>query len=509
MTQEVRGRETHLKPAQRKAVSVLDRGDTAELTREHYQQIAGVSRSQAAYDLAGLVEAGILVRVGAGRTTRYRLARRKGSPKRRWTQERIRAELTQFCSGRTQWPSASDFKRAGRGDLYVAASRYGGIAFWATELGFAPSPTAEPPPAAPTPEAGTAATAEPADVARSGEPADLAPTTEPPHTPSSGEPAYLAPIAEPPDVAPRAEPAQVAPRAEPADLTPVAAPGDAAATPEPPAPAPTGVRQEPAPTDARASRRSILPLPRRLAVPLGLVAIAGLVAAAIAVGVAVQDRHRPRGVAVFADSTPRSRGARPSWASSISLLRHEVAAPAVPAKRGSASAPPTILLKASRGRSWVSVRAATGKLLYQGVLKRGRRLRFRGEAVWMRVRGASNLDTVIGSRRARSLPARAATVLVNHTGIHVLEAAAAPRPSASGSRAPRRRTSSAPAARDRTSSATAPASPPAASPPPASPAPPPPSSQAPSGGRSARSDEPAPLPAPNRPSQPAPLPAPK
>jgi hypothetical protein len=129
----------HLKPAQQRAVSALTADPASELTRGQYEELAGVSRSQAAYDLAELVEAGFLERVGNGRATRYRLAR-EGGAQRHWTSERIRAELQAFCSGRKLWPSAADFKEAGRGDLYVAASRYGGIGHWAEVLGFPRSP---------------------------------------------------------------------------------------------------------------------------------------------------------------------------------------------------------------------------------------------------------------------------------------------------------------------------------------------------------------------------------
>jgi hypothetical protein len=137
-----------LKPTQQRAVAALTAEPGSELTRSEYEQLADVSRSQAAYDLAELVEAGILERVGQGRATRYRLAR-EGGTQRHWTDDRIRAELDAFCADRETWPSAADFKRAGRGDLYVAASRYGGITHWAELLGFARSPrgaTAVPPP---------------------------------------------------------------------------------------------------------------------------------------------------------------------------------------------------------------------------------------------------------------------------------------------------------------------------------------------------------------------------
>jgi hypothetical protein len=141
-----------LKPAQQRVLGVLKSEGTARLTRARYEELSGVSRSQAAYDLAELVENGILERLGSGRATRYRLVHVKTSGngnRRRWTQERIRAALTEFCAGHDAWPSASDFKRAGRFDLYVAASRYGGIRFWTSELGLTREPRPAPPAARP------------------------------------------------------------------------------------------------------------------------------------------------------------------------------------------------------------------------------------------------------------------------------------------------------------------------------------------------------------------------
>jgi hypothetical protein len=125
-----------LKPAQQLVLAALSREEADELTRGRYEQLAGVSRSQAAYDLAELVERGIFERIGGGRSTRYRLVRPSQPSQRRWTNERIREGLSEFCDGRETWPSAAEFKSAGRTDLYVAASRYGGIGFWTTELGF-------------------------------------------------------------------------------------------------------------------------------------------------------------------------------------------------------------------------------------------------------------------------------------------------------------------------------------------------------------------------------------
>jgi putative transcriptional regulator len=137
-----------LKPTQERVLAGLAEDGSGRLTRGRYEEIAGVSRSQAAYDLAELVNAGILERVGGGRATTYRLVRRVSPHGRRhWTKERIRAALEEFCAGQKTWPSASEFKAEGRSDLYVAASRYGGIGFWVSELGFAQ------PPRAPRPEA--------------------------------------------------------------------------------------------------------------------------------------------------------------------------------------------------------------------------------------------------------------------------------------------------------------------------------------------------------------------
>jgi hypothetical protein len=153
------GLRNALKPAQEAALAELEERRLSELTRAKYEEIGGVSRSQAAYDLADLVTLGLLERFGVGRATRYRLpgaqAEREGPPKpaaasaarkarkrtprggrpRKWTDERIRSELADFCARDGRWPSAAEFREAGRNDLYLAASRYGGIDHWAATLG--------------------------------------------------------------------------------------------------------------------------------------------------------------------------------------------------------------------------------------------------------------------------------------------------------------------------------------------------------------------------------------
>jgi hypothetical protein len=134
-----------LKPAQERVLAALASTGDAELTRARYEQLGGVSRSQAAYDLAELVDAGLLERVGHGRATRYRVRPTEPAAQRRWTDDRIWAELVAFCAGRRTWPTPREFKEAGRGDLYVAASRYGGVAHWARALGVEQPPRNAPP----------------------------------------------------------------------------------------------------------------------------------------------------------------------------------------------------------------------------------------------------------------------------------------------------------------------------------------------------------------------------
>ena len=141
--EEPHGLRPVLKPAQERVLAALVESGAEDFTRSTYEEIAHVSRSQAAYDLADLVKLGLVDRLGAGRATRYRIAREGDGRRRKWTSTRIRGELERFCGERGRWPRAAEFKNAGHGSLYLAASRYGGIEHWAAELGFSEAtPTA-------------------------------------------------------------------------------------------------------------------------------------------------------------------------------------------------------------------------------------------------------------------------------------------------------------------------------------------------------------------------------
>jgi hypothetical protein len=65
-------------------------------------------------------------------------ARRPARQPRIWTDERIEAELREFCAGRTRWPTWHEFLDAGNRRLYGAASLHGGVEHWRERLGLKP-----------------------------------------------------------------------------------------------------------------------------------------------------------------------------------------------------------------------------------------------------------------------------------------------------------------------------------------------------------------------------------
>jgi hypothetical protein len=142
--EELDGFRHVLKPAQERVLAEMSARSDGDFTRADYETVAHVSRSQAAYDLAELVKLGLVERLGSGRATRYRVARPGAGRRRKWTPERIRTELEAFCDELGGWPRASEFREAGRADLYLASSRYGGIDHWAEELGFVEEDEFEP-----------------------------------------------------------------------------------------------------------------------------------------------------------------------------------------------------------------------------------------------------------------------------------------------------------------------------------------------------------------------------
>ncbi|HYZ77446.1 MAG TPA: RodZ domain-containing protein [Gaiellaceae bacterium] len=314
MAKAVRIEAAQLKPAQQVALGALASGDATDLTRARYEELTGVSRSQAAYDLAELVEAGALLRIGAGRSTRYRLAPSSDSGRRRWTDDRIRAELSAFCSERATWPSAAEFRAAGRSDLYVAASRYGGIGFWAAELGF--------------------------------------------------------------------------PRSE----------------------------------------RVRAPVRRRATVAIAAALVFALGAGAAVLALRVHRREATPVPPAKAKVTGIAGNAAVSFLDDVRSLRRARVAGAAQAAAARAAAPSsvTLILRASRGDSWISVRSAAGRLLAERVLARGTQVRLSAGAFRVRLGAAANVDLSAGGSRLHPLPSRAAVVVVTRRGTRVVEWAPAP-----------------------------------------------------------------------------------
>jgi hypothetical protein len=63
-----------------------------------------------------------------------RPSRRERVREPQWTEQRILKGLRQFCAGRTTWPLFREFQSSGRGALYRAASRHGGVERWKRRL---------------------------------------------------------------------------------------------------------------------------------------------------------------------------------------------------------------------------------------------------------------------------------------------------------------------------------------------------------------------------------------
>jgi cell filamentation protein, protein adenylyltransferase len=132
-----------LSASQQRAVTGLRLQGRREFSRRDYEEAAAVSRSAANEDLQMLAIHGVVEVLGAGPRTRYAFsgaveARRSmgaGRPTK-WTDTLIEVELRAFLSDRSEWPSPEEFRAAGRGPLYAAASRAGGIKRWRQNVGF-------------------------------------------------------------------------------------------------------------------------------------------------------------------------------------------------------------------------------------------------------------------------------------------------------------------------------------------------------------------------------------
>ena len=133
-----------LSPTQERALTALRLEGRREFARRDYERAGGVGRSTAIADLAALVRHGVLTPRGSGPATRYAFSagpRREPRPRdgrgrpAKWTDAAIERELRAFLAERPTWPSPDEFRAAGAGPLYAAASRSGGIGRWRRLVG--------------------------------------------------------------------------------------------------------------------------------------------------------------------------------------------------------------------------------------------------------------------------------------------------------------------------------------------------------------------------------------
>jgi cytoskeletal protein RodZ len=86
-----------------------------------------------------------------------------------------------------------------------------------------------------------------------------------------------------------------------------------------------------------------------------------------------------------------------------------------------ASAPPTshLVLVATRGDCWLSVRAGSrdGRVLYEGMVGEGDDFRVAGRRLWVRIGAPWNLDATLNGRRITNLPPDTGNVLVTPAGV--------------------------------------------------------------------------------------------
>jgi cytoskeleton protein RodZ len=78
-----------------------------------------------------------------------------------------------------------------------------------------------------------------------------------------------------------------------------------------------------------------------------------------------------------------------------------------------------LVLVAARGDCWLSVRAGSreGRILYEGLLREGRSLRFAGKRLWVRMGAPWNLEARLNGKAVSGLPAEAGNVFVKWAGI--------------------------------------------------------------------------------------------
>jgi hypothetical protein len=96
-------------------------------------------------------------------------------------------------------------------------------------------------------------------------------------------------------------------------------------------------------------------------------------------------------------------------------IRHRPATP----KRVGSPTPRRLVLAATGGDCWLSVRAGSreGRVLYEGLLSEGDEVRVAGARLWIRIGAPWNLEARLNGQALRGLPADTGNVLVTPAGL--------------------------------------------------------------------------------------------
>jgi Fic family protein len=133
-----------LNPGQERALTALRIQGRREFTRREYEEAAGIGRAAAGNDIRQLIHHGVVAPRGRSTATRYAFTgsaesapgeRGKRGRPAEWTETKIERELRDFLADRSTWPSPKEFQAAGKGGLYAAAGRNGGVGRWRRIVG--------------------------------------------------------------------------------------------------------------------------------------------------------------------------------------------------------------------------------------------------------------------------------------------------------------------------------------------------------------------------------------
>jgi Fic family protein len=133
----------HLTPHQERVVAELTAGGRRDITRAEVEELTGLGKTRASHELQLLTRAGVLRPRDHGKRRSYELGpqlrpknpnSRPRGPRSSWTDARIEQEIMELAGSVGGWPTHAAFLAAGKGALYVAASRAGGIERWRQRL---------------------------------------------------------------------------------------------------------------------------------------------------------------------------------------------------------------------------------------------------------------------------------------------------------------------------------------------------------------------------------------